>query len=73
MGGRIFKAFASIFTGGKKKPKKVTDKAPAQKAANQAQQQRQRTLGAGYGGQTIMSGTSGVTEQAQTGKTVLGG
>ena len=72
MGG-VFKAFASIFTGGKKKAKKVTDKLPAQKAANQAQQQRQRTLGAGYGGQTIMSGTTGVEEQARTGKTVLGG
>ena len=72
MGG-VFKAFASIFTGGKKKAKKVTDKLPAQKAANQAQQLRQRTLGEGYGEQNMMSGTSGVTEQAQTGKTVLGG
>jgi len=70
MGG-VFKAFASIFKSSKRKRPKTPE--PTMPKAELAQLQRQRTLGAGHGGQTIMSGTSGAAEQAQTGKTLLGG
>ena len=81
MGG-VFRAVASVFKGvsravtGKKKKKReeAPPVAPTTATAKTAQQ-RKASLGSGYGtsGQTIMTGTSGVEEQARTGKTLLGG
>ena len=82
MGG-VFRAVASVFKGvtravtgkKKKKEKSVPKMAQTVTAAARTAQQRKASLGSGYGtsGQTIMTGTTGVEEQARTGKTVLGG
>ena len=82
MGG-VFRAVASVFKGvtravtGKKKKKREQPEPQLQTTTPTARttQQRRASLGSGYGtsGQTIMTGTTGVEEQARTGKTVLGG
>ena len=82
MGG-VFRAVASVFKGvarvatGKKKKKREQPEPQLQTTTPAARttQQRRASLGSGYGtsGQTIMTGTTGVEEQARTGKTVLGG
>ena len=82
MGG-VFRAVASVFKGvarvatGKKKKKREQPEPQLQTTTPAARttQQRRASLGSGYGtsGQTIMTGTTGVEEQAPTGKTVLGG
>jgi len=82
MGG-VFRAVASVFKGvsravtGKKKKKReeAPPVAPTTATTAKTTQQRKASLGSGYGtsGQTIMTGTSGVEEQAQTGRTLLGG
>ena len=83
MGG-VFRAVASVFKGvtravtGKKKKKREQPQQPQLQTTTptaRTTQQRRASLGSGYGtsGQTIMTGTTGVEEQARTGKTVLGG
>ncbi len=82
MGG-VFRAVASVFKGvsravtGKKKKKREQPEPVQPTTATTARttQQRKAALGSGYGtsGQTIMTGTTGVEEQARTGKTLLGG
>jgi hypothetical protein len=83
MGG-VFRAVASVFkgvtkgiTGMKKKQKRQQPEPVQPKTATTAKttQQRKAALGSGYGtsGQTIMTGTGGVEEQARTGRTLLGG
>ena len=82
MGG-VFRAVASVFKGvsravtGKKKKKREQPEPVQPTTATTARttQQRKASLGSGYGtsGQTIMTGTGGVEEQARTGRTLLGG
>lgn len=48
-------------------PKTVTE------AVDTAKADRQKLMGAGYGGTTIMSSASGVEDEANVAKTVLGG
>ena len=82
MGG-VFRAVRSVFKGvtrvvtgkKKKKEKSVPEMAQTVTAAARTAQQRKASLGSGYGtsGQTIMTGTTGVEEQARTGRTLLGG
>jgi len=82
MGG-VFRAVASVFKGvtravtGKKKKKREQPEPVQPTTATTAKttQQRKAALGSGYGtsGQTIMTGTGGVEEQARTGRTLLGG
>lgn len=48
-------------------PKTVTE------AVDTAKVDRQKLMGSGYGGTTIMSSASGVEEEANVAKTVLGG
>jgi hypothetical protein len=48
-------------------PKTVTE------AVDTVKTDRQKLMGAGYGGSTIMSSASGVEEEANVAKTVLGG
>jgi hypothetical protein len=82
MGG-VFRAVASVFKGvsravtGKKKKKREQPEPVQPTTATTARttQQRKAALGSGYGtsGQTIMTGTGGVEEQARTGRTLLGG
>ena len=74
--GNFFKAVTKVVTGKKKKKEKsVPEMAQTVTAAARTAQQRKASLGSGYGtsGQTIMTGTTGVEEQARTGKTLLGG
>lgn len=83
MGG-VFRAVASVFKGvsravtGKKKKKREQPE-PVQPQSQQelarTTQQRKAALGSGYGtgGQTIMTGTTGIEERVRTGKTLLGG
>ena len=82
MGG-VFRAVRSVFKGvtravtGKKKKKREQPEPVQPTTATTARttQQRKASLGSGYGtsGQTIMTGTGGVEEQARTGRTLLGG
>ena len=82
MGG-VFRAVASVFkgvsravTGNKKKKREQPEPVqPTTATTARTTQQRKASLGSGYGtsGQTIMTGTGGVEEQARTGRTLLGG
>jgi len=75
MGGFV-RAITRIF---RQKPPQVqvVQQAPAQATASQTKAEpvsKQQTLAAsGYGGSTIMTGSSGVEEEANVSKTVLGG
>ena len=53
--------------------KKAAEAAQAQTAKAAAIADAGATLGAGYGGQTMMTGAAGVEEEANVAKTVLGG
>ncbi len=75
MGG-FFRAVTRIFK--QKAPQVVVQQqAPAQATASQTKAEpvaKQSTLAAsGYGGSTIMTNASGVEEEANVSKTVLGG
>ena len=82
MGG-VFRAVASVFKGvtravtGKKKKKREQPEPVQATTATAARttQQRKAAQGSGYGtgGQTIMTGTTGIEERVRTGRTLLGG
>ena len=75
MGGiaRIIKSVVSK----PKAPIQVVQPEPVKETATQvvdtAKADRQKLMGSGYGGSTIMSSASGVEDEANVAKTVLGG
>ena len=54
-------------------PKPEPVKETATQVVDTAKADRQKLMGAGYGGTTIMSSASGVEDEANVAKTVLGG
>ena len=54
-------------------PKKTVTEPSATQLAKEQAMTKSKLMGAGYGGTTIMSSASGVEEEAETAKTVLGG
>ena len=76
MGGFV-RAIAKAVFGSPSQPpvvQKQADPAPvAQTAEPSDKTTRQKLMGSGYGGQTIMTSASGVEDEANTQKTILGG
>ena len=73
---RLIKGVTKAVTGNKKKKREQPEPVqPTTATTARTTQQRKAALGSGYGtsGQTIMTGTGGVEEQARTGRTLLGG
>jgi len=72
MGG-VFKAVAKVFGG---KPKAAPVQKVASNVANKAATAKKGEVNAikgGYGGSTMLTSAGGVSEEANVGKTVLGG
>lgn len=78
MGG-VAKVFKKVFGGKPPKPaavqvaQKVTKKSQTAKPSASASKSSGLGSGSSYGGSTMMSSSQGVTEEANVGKTVLGG
>ena len=76
MGG-VSRVIKSVFTAPKTPaPVQVAQPQTAPEPKTQVQpetQMKAKMVGAGYGGQTILSGATGVEEEANIAKTVLGG
>ena len=74
MGG-VSRVIKSVFTAPKAPaPVQVAQPQTAPEPKVQPEtQMKAKMVGAGYGGQTILSGATGVEEEANIAKTVLGG
>jgi hypothetical protein len=75
MGGFV-KFITRAISGASSQPpvvQKVEPAPVAQTAEPSDKTTRQKLMGSGYGGQTIMTSASGVEDEANTQKTILGG
>ena len=75
MGGFV-RAIAKAVFGSPKVIQPVqpqTVKEPVKEAVDTVKTDKQKLMGAGYGGSTIISSASGVEDEANVAKTVLGG
>ena len=77
MGGFVRKITRAVFGSPKEPaPVQVVQEQPKQtvtEALDTTKTDRQKLMGAGYGGSTIMSTAAGVEEEANVQKTILGG
>lgn len=76
MGGFVRAIAKAVFGKPKQaEPAPVVVQQPAQtkEVVDTVSTTRQKLMGSGYGGQTIMSTATGVEDEANVGKTVLGG
>jgi len=74
MGGFV-RAIAKAVFGSPSQPPVVQQVAEpvAQTATDTTAKQKQKLMGAGYGSQTILTSASGVEDEANVQKTILGG
>ena len=74
MGGIVRAISRAVFGTPSKPPVVQQAQTPvAQTAEPSDKTTRQKLMGSGYGGQTIMTSASGVEDEANTQKTILGG
>ena len=75
MGGFVRAVSKAIFGSPSQPPvvQKVEPAPVAQTAEPSDKTTRQKLMGSGYGGQTIMTSASGVEDEANVQKTILGG
>jgi hypothetical protein len=75
MGGFV-RAIAKAVFGSPSQPpvvQQVVEAPQATQAVDTTAQTKSKLMGSGYGGSTIMSSAAGVEDEANVGKTVLGG
>ena len=77
MGGIVRAISRAVFGSPKQQaPVQVVQEQPKQtvtEAVDTTKADRQKLMGSGYGGQTIMTSASGVEDEANVQKTILGG
>lgn len=75
MGGFV-RAIAKAVFGSPSQPpvvQQVAEPAVTQTAVTDTSKQKQKLMGAGYGSQTILTSATGVEDEANVQKTILGG